>query len=93
MQDLDEYDWSYFHKSSIDMAHTLTFTVSSKDESISLIQDARAEYCGKGKYAGESILLIEVFGYNHHEEATKLYNALKEAGVVDRYQHIRIETN
>ena len=34
---------------------------------------------------------IEVFGYNHEEEAKLLYDALAAAGLQDRYYKISIE--
>ena len=73
------------------MAHSETFNVSSKDKKIRRSQNNSFHYWrGEGK--GTIDMQIEVFGYNHQEEAKKIYEALKNAGLENSYFNIRIET-
>ena len=65
------------------MPHTQSFIVPITD-------NPREYFTGKKK--GKADMIIEVFGYNHQEEAKTLYKALKEAKLEHKYFHITIET-
>ena len=53
--------------------------------------NSREYWIKGGKAEGKIDTEIEVFGYNHKQEAELLYNALKNAGLEDRYYSIKIE--
>ena len=70
---------------------TDSFIVSTKDKRIRPQVGPSREYFA-GKKIGQADMIINVFsGQNHKEEAQRIYNALKDAGLENRYYSIKIE--
>ena len=67
------------------------FVVTKKTKRILRMNGNSYDYW-QGEKAGSIDMKIEVFGYNHREEAKLIYNALKNAGLEDRYFSIKVET-
>lgn len=73
------------------MPHTEHFVVKSDSKKVIATEEPSYEYW-RGKLKGTIDMEIEVFGYNHKEEAQKIYDALKAAGLENKYVSIKVET-
>ncbi len=74
------------------MASTSTFVVNNATKEFEHIKANPREYWNKGgEFEGEAETIIEVFGDNQEKEAKILYDALKKAGLSDRYSEISVK--
>lgn len=72
------------------MPTTETFYVSSKDNKIKRTNRPDREFFGNGEKSGDAKYLIEVFGYNHLEEAKKV-KEMVENSKFNKLVKIRVE--
>jgi len=74
------------------MANSESFYIDKNDNLNVLNNNPRELWIRGGELEGKAKVAIEVFtSYNHEEEAMKVYNALKNAGLENCYYKIRIE--
>lgn len=75
------------------MAYTETFYVSSSDNRVRKTTEPSIQYfIPDGKKEGKAKYIIEVFGYNHKEIATKVRDMIDVAGISNDIFEITIET-
>ena len=74
------------------MANSDSFYIDKNDKLKVLNHNSRELWIKGGELEGKANIEIEVFtSYNHEEEAMKIYNALKNAGLENHYYKVRIE--
>jgi len=76
-------------ESNLNEGTTDHFVVNSKDKKLYPMRGNSHEYW-QGDKKGQIDMEIEVFGYNNKQHALEIYNALKQAGLTDKYFKISI---
>ncbi len=75
------------------MAYTETFYVGTSDNKVRKTTEPSMQYfIPGGKKEGKAKYIIEVFGYNHKEIATKVRDMVDSADMSNDIFEIRIET-
>jgi hypothetical protein len=88
--EFDLSDEKNLNESVLNESTTEHFVVNSDTKRIVPSTGNSSEYW-RGNKKGTIDMEIEVFGYNHREEAKLIYDALKAAGLENRYFRVTVE--